>query len=196
MNVKYAELEKVIGITSEIPNNDLPEVAFSGRSNVGKSSLINCLLGRKSLARTSAKPGKTQTINFYNVNKAIYIADLPGYGYAKAPLSETRKWGEMIERYLTESQMLRAVFQLCDLRHEATKQDKQMYEWIEFLEFQPIIIATKSDKIKPAQIDKHVKILRESLNAKDAIIVPFSSVTGEGREEVLDFLSQIIENEE
>ena len=196
MKVKTAELETVIGITSKLPENTLPEAAFVGRSNVGKSSLINTVLNRKSLARTSAKPGKTQTINFYNLNKEIYVVDLPGYGYANAPKSETEKWGDMIARYLTESEMLRVIFQLCDLRHEASKLDKQMYDWINYLEFQPIIIATKADKIKPAQIDKHVKILRDSLGAdSDTIILPFSSVTGEGREDILDFFSQIIEHE-
>lgn len=195
MVIKSAELETVVGITSTLPENALPEVAFIGRSNVGKSSLINSLLGRKSLARTSSKPGKTQTINFYNVNKEIYVVDLPGYGYANAPKRETEKWGDMVAKYLTDSEMLRVIFLLCDLRHPATKLDQQMLEWINYLEYQPIIIGTKCDKIKPAQINRNINIIRESLNAdKDTIIVPFSCMTNEGREDILDFLDQVIEN--
>lgn len=196
MIVKSAELETVIGPTSSIPNNKLPEAAFVGRSNVGKSSLINSLTNRKSLARTSAKPGKTQTINFYNLNESIYIVDLPGYGYANAPKSETQKWGDMVARYLTESEKLRAIFLLCDLRHGATEQDRQMFEWISYLEFQPIIIGTKADKVKPAKLNHNIKILKESLGAdSDTIIQPYSSVTNFGREDIMDFLDQILENE-
>lgn len=196
MKIKSVTLETVIGITSKLPTNTLPEVAFVGRSNVGKSSLINSILQRKSLARTSSKPGKTQTINFYNLNNEIYVVDVPGYGYANAPKSETAKWGDMVAKYFTESEMLRVIFMLCDLRHPASKLDKSMLEWILYLEYQPIVIATKSDKVKPSQISKNVKILRESLGADDdVIIVPFSSETGEGKEEVWDFLDQIIEND-
>lgn len=195
MIIKKATLDKVIGISSQIPRHDIPEVAFIGRSNVGKSSLINTLLGRKSMARISAKPGKTQTINFYNVNDSIYLADLPGYGYANAPKSETKKWGDMVARYFNESEMLRAIFLLCDLRHEATKLDITMLEWIEYLGYQTIIIATKSDKIKPSKIDSNIKLLKASLNTGEAIVIPFSSVNGQGRDTVLDFLDQIIENE-
>ncbi len=195
MIIKKASLDNVIGISSQIPRHNIPEVAFIGRSNVGKSSLINTLLGRKSFARTSGKPGKTQTINFYNVNNSIYLADLPGYGYANAPKSETKKWGDMVARYFNESKMLRAIFLLCDLRHEATKLDLSMFEWIHYLEYQPIIIATKADKIKPSKVDSNIKLLKNSLNTKEAIVVPFSSVTGQGRDTILDFLDQIIENE-
>lgn len=196
MIIKSADLETVIGVTSSIPKNNLPEAAFVGRSNVGKSSLINSITKRNNLARTSGKPGKTQTINFYNINKELLIVDVPGYGYANAPKSQTEKWGDMVARFFTESEMLRVIFLLCDLRHEATKLDRQMYEWISYMEFQPIVIGTKADKIKPQKLNHNIKILKESLGAdNDTIIQPYSSVTGLGREEIWDFLDQIIENE-
>ena len=147
MIIKNATLETVCGITSTLPENTLLEIAFAGKSNVGKSSLINALMNRKSLARTSSQPGKTQTINFYNVNNEIYFVDLPGYGYAKVSEEIKAKWGKMIERYLKKSKQLRAVFLLIDIRHEPSANDKQMYNWILDNGFKPIIIATKSDKI-------------------------------------------------
>ncbi|MBQ1597160.1 MAG: YihA family ribosome biogenesis GTP-binding protein [Lachnospiraceae bacterium] len=197
MVIKQVELETVCGITSTLPENTQPEVAFAGKSNVGKSSLINCILNRKSLARTSAQPGKTQTINYYHLNDSIYLVDLPGYGYAKASKSEVEKWGVMIENYLAESEMLRVIFLLVDIRHAPGKNDIQMFDWIRYMEYQPIILATKADKIKRSQLQKHIKILREGLGAdEDTIIVPFSSVTGQGREEVLDFMDQVLENED
>ena len=197
MVIKQVELETVCGITSTLPENTRPEVAFAGKSNVGKSSLINCILNRKSLARTSAQPGKTQTINYYHLNDSIYLVDLPGYGYAKASKSEVEKWGVMIENYLAESEMLRVIFLLVDIRHAPGKNDIQMFDWIRYMEYQPIILATKADKIKRSQLQKHIKILREGLGAdEDTIIVPFSSVTGQGREEVLDFMDQVLENED
>ncbi|MCR4869389.1 GTP-binding protein [Lachnospiraceae bacterium C10] len=196
MVIKQVELETVCGITSTLPVNTQPEVAFAGKSNVGKSSLINCILNRKSLARTSAQPGKTQTINYYHLNDSIYLVDLPGYGYAKASKAEVEKWGVMIENYLAESEMLRVIFLLVDIRHAPGKNDIQMYDWIKYMEYQPIILATKADKIKRSQLQKHVKMLREGLGAdEDTIIVPFSSVTGQGRDEVLDFMDQVLENE-
>lgn len=196
MVIKKAELETVCGVTSSIPSHSLPEVAFIGRSNVGKSSLINSLTGRKSLARTSGKPGKTQTINFYNINESIYIVDLPGYGYANAPKEVTDKWGDMVGRYFEESESLEVIFLLCDLRHPASKLDIEMFRWICYMDFQPIVIATKSDKVKPSQIKKNIRILKESLDApEDTIIIPFSSETGEGKDILLDFLDQVIENQ-
>lgn len=196
MVIKKAELETVCGVTSSIPSHSLPEVAFIGRSNVGKSSLINSLTGRKSLARTSGKPGKTQTINFYNINESIYIVDLPGYGYANAPKEVTDKWGDMVGRYFEESESLEVIFLLCDLRHPASKLDIEMFHWICYMDFQPIVIATKSDKVKPSQIKKNIRILKESLDApEDTIIIPFSSETGEGKDILLDFLDQVIENQ-
>ena len=197
MVIKNVELETVCGVTSMLPDNKLPEVAFAGKSNVGKSSLINALMMRKSLARTSAQPGKTQTINFYNINKEIYLVDLPGYGYAKASEKEREAWGQMIERYLNTSEKLRAVFLLVDIRHAPSANDKQMFEWMACVGYDPIVIATKLDKIKRSQIDKQIKIIRQGLGAdKETIIVPFSAETKQGRDIIWDFMDQVIENEE
>lgn len=197
MVIKNVELETVCGVTSMLPDNKLPEVAFAGKSNVGKSSLINVLMMRKSLARTSAQPGKTQTINFYNINKEIYLVDLPGYGYAKASEKEREAWGQMIERYLNTSEKLRAVFLLVDIRHAPSANDKQMFEWMAYVGYDPIVIATKLDKIKRSQIDKQIKIIRQGLGAdKETIIVPFSAETKQGRDIIWDFMDQVIENEE
>ena len=197
MVIKNVELETICGITSALPDNQLPEVAFAGKSNVGKSSLINALMNRKYLARTSAQPGKTQTINFYNINKEIYLVDLPGYGYAKASEKEREAWGVMIENYLNSSEKLRAVFLLVDIRHKPSANDKQMFEWMEYVGYDPIVIATKMDKIKRSQIDKHIKMVREGLGAdKETIIVPFSAETKQGREIIWDFMDQVIENEQ
>lgn len=197
MVIKNVELETVCGVTSTLPVNQLPEVAFAGKSNVGKSSLINALMMRKSLARTSAQPGKTQTINFYNINKEIYLVDLPGYGYAKASEKEKEAWGRMIENYLNTSEKLRAVFLLVDIRHKPSANDKQMFDWMKYVGYDPIVIATKLDKIKRSQKDKQIKLIREGLEAdKDTIIVPFSAETKQGRDIIWDFMDQVIENEE
>ncbi|MBO6153906.1 MAG: YihA family ribosome biogenesis GTP-binding protein [Lachnospiraceae bacterium] len=197
MVIKNVELETVCGVTSTLPDNQLPEVAFAGKSNVGKSSLINALMMRKSLARTSAQPGKTQTINFYNINKEIYLVDLPGYGYAKAYEKEREAWGRMIENYLNTSEKLRAVFLLVDIRHKPSANDKQMFDWMKYVGYDPIVIATKLDKIKRSQKDKQIKLIREGLEAdKDTIIVPFSAETKQGRDIIWDFMDQVIENEE
>ena len=196
MVIKTVELETVCGITSKLPENIHPEIAFAGKSNVGKSSLINALMGRKGFARTSSAPGKTQTINFYNINDEIYLVDLPGYGYAKISQTEREKWGGMIENYLNTSEKLRAVFLLVDIRHQPTVQDRQMFEWMAYVGYDPIVIATKADKIKRSQLDKQVKMLREGLNAdKDTIIVPFSAENHLGLVTILDFMDQVIENE-
>ena len=196
MKIKSVNLETVIGPTSALPANTLPEVAFAGKSNVGKSSLINVLMNRKHLARTSAQPGKTQTINFYNINEAIYLVDLPGYGYARASRGEQEKWGHMIERYLYESQMLRAIFLLIDIRHEPGRHDRQMFEWIDYMGYQPIIIATKADKIKRSQLDRQLSMIRRTLGCdRDTILLPFSSQTKQGLEDLYDLMEQVIENE-
>lgn len=197
MVIKNVSLETVIGVTSKIPDNKLPEIAFAGKSNVGKSSLINALMNRKSLARTSAQPGKTQTINFYNINDELYFADLPGYGYAKVSQKEKEKWGKMIEKYLHTSKMLQAVFLLVDIRHEPSANDKQMYDWIMSNGFHPIVIATKLDKIKRSQIAKQVKLVKEGLGVdKDTIVIPFSAETKQGREEIYDLIDRLIGKEE
>ncbi len=193
MVIKNVSLETVIGVTSPIPKNQLIEIAFAGKSNVGKSSLINALMNRKSLARISAQPGKTQTINFYNVNHQLYFVDLPGYGYAKVSLEEKEKWGKMVEKYLHQSKMLRAVFLLVDIRHEPSANDKQMYEWIRANGFQPIIIATKADKIKRSQLQKQVKIVKTGLGIKgNDVIIPFSALSKQGKEEIYALIDQIL----
>lgn len=185
MIVRKAELETVCGITSTLPENLLPEFAFAGKSNVGKSSLINGLLNRRALARTSSQPGKTQTINFYNVNDDLYFVDLPGYGYAKVSVEVKAKWGKMIERYLKKSKMLKCIFLLIDIRHDPSANDKLMYDWIVSNGYKPVIIATKLDKLKRSQIQKHVKMVREGLGlAKEDILITFSAETKQGRDEI------------
>ena len=193
MKIKNAELETVCGITSVLPDNQMPEIAFAGKSNVGKSSLINGLLNRKSLARTSSAPGKTQTINYYNVNKELYFVDLPGYGYAKVSRETQEKWGVMIEKYLKTSGQLKAVLLLIDIRHEPSANDRNMYEWINFNGYKPIIIATKLDKINRSQIQKHIKMLKNGLNVlPDTTVIPFSATTKQGRDEILELISSMI----
>ena len=193
MVIKNVNLETVCGVTSTLPENELPEVAFAGKSNVGKSSLINALMNRKSYARTSAQPGKTQTINFYNINDEIYFVDLPGYGYAKANEKVKAQWGRMIERYLKRSKALKLVFLLIDIRHEPGVNDCDMYDWIVRSGFEPVIIATKSDKIKRSQLDKQLKLIRQTLNcAKETPIIPFSAETKAGRDDIYDILDGII----
>ena len=197
MVIKQVNLETVCGYTSKLPENTKPEIAFAGKSNVGKSALINGLMNRKSLARTSAQPGKTQTINFYNINDAMYLVDLPGYGYAKVSETEKQKWGQMIENYLHTSKQLKAVFLLIDIRHAPSANDKTMYEWILYQGYEPIIIATKLDKLKRSQVQKQVKILREGLGLKkESILIPFSAETKQGREEIWQIMDKLIESEE
>ena len=185
MVIKKVNLDIVIGVTSAIPDTEFPEVAFAGKSNVGKSSLINALMNRKSYARTSSQPGKTQTINFYNINDAMYLVDLPGYGYANASPAVKAKWGKMIEKYLRQSANLKQVFLLVDIRHDPSENDKMMYNWIVDNGFRPVIIATKLDKLKRSQIAKHVKAVRAGLGLKeDDILIPFSSRTKQGLDEL------------
>ena len=185
MVIRQVELETVCGITSKLPENSLMEVAFAGKSNVGKSSLINGLVNRKSLARTSSQPGKTQTINFYNVNQELYLVDLPGYGYAKVSAEAKQQWGKLIERYLHGSGQLRAVFLLVDIRHAPGENDIMMYDWICHNGYDPIIIATKLDKIKRSQVQKQLKVIREGLKLKPGtVMIPFSAETKQGREEI------------
>lgn len=196
MIIKNVSLETVCGITSKLPDSPHPEVAFAGKSNVGKSSLINGLMNRKSLARTSAQPGKTQTINYYNVNDAIYFVDLPGYGFARANEEVKAKWGKMIEDYLHRSKQLKAVFLLIDIRHEPSGNDRIMYDWIVDQGFHPIIIATKLDKINRSQIQKQVKLIKNTLQTEPgAIVIPYSAITKQGREEIYEIIDQILEAE-
>ena len=191
MIIRNINLETVCGITSKLPENTLPEIAFAGKSNVGKSSLINALMNRKSYARISATPGKTQTINFYNINEALYLVDLPGYGYAKVSEQEKIKWGQLIERYLHGSKQLKVVFLLIDIRHKPSGNDKMMYEWIVSQGFHPVIIATKLDKIKRSQKDEQIKIVKEGLGVlPGTIVIPFSSVTKQGRDEIWELVER------
>lgn len=191
MIIRSINLETVCGVTSTLPDNDRPEVAFAGKSNVGKSSLINALMNRKSYARISATPGKTQTINFYNINDEMYLVDLPGYGYARVSEREKERWGKMIERYLHSSDQLRAVFLLIDIRHDPSANDRMMYKWVVEQGYNPIIIATKLDKIKRSQIQKHVKMLKEGLGLVPGTkVVPFSSQTKQGRDEIWELIEK------
>lgn len=191
MNVNNVILETVCGITSKLPENQLPEFAFAGKSNVGKSSLINTLINRKAYARTSSQPGKTQTINFYKIEEQLYFVDLPGYGYAKVSQETKEKWGKMIENYLHKSKQLRFVFLLVDIRHEPSENDKDMYQWVVHQGFRPIIIATKLDKINRSQVAKQVKIVRNGLGlSKDSILIPFSAETKQGKEEIWKLIEE------
>ena len=193
MIIKKVNLDIVIGVTSAIPQTELPEVAFAGKSNVGKSSLINALMNRKSYARTSSQPGKTQTINYYNINDAMFLVDLPGYGYANANQQVKAKWGKMVEKYLKVSKQLRQVFLLIDIRHDPSANDKMMYDWMVYQGFTPIIIATKLDKIKRSQIQKNVKAIREGLKVKPGtVIIPFSSETKQGRDELWEVIDSFV----
>lgn len=192
MVIKNVSLDIVCGITSKLPKTGRPEIAFAGKSNVGKSSLINALMNRKSLARTSAAPGKTQTINFYNVNELIYLVDLPGYGYARASEEIKAKWGKMIEDYLHQSEEIRCVFLLIDIRHEPSNNDRIMYQWILDHGYEPVIVATKLDKIKRSQVQKQLKLIREGLQViKGTKIIPFSAETKQGREEIWALIDEL-----
>lgn len=192
MNVKSVNLETVCGITSTLPDNKMLEIAFAGRSNVGKSSLINSLMNRKSYARTSQQPGKTQTINFYNINEMLYFVDLPGYGYAKVSQETVAKWGKMIDNYLENSKVLRLVFLLVDIRHKPNQNDIQMYEWCVNYGFNPIVIATKSDKIKRSQKAKLIKEIKNTLNVVEGTpVIPFSSLTKEGRDDIWEYIDMV-----
>ncbi len=196
MIVKQASLDIVCGVTSKLPDTGQFEVAFAGKSNVGKSSLINALMNRKNLARTSSQPGKTQTINFYHINDEFYLVDLPGYGYAKASEEVKAKWGKMIERYLYTSPNLRAVFLLIDIRHEPSENDRLMFEWIKSRGFEPIIIATKLDKIKRSQIQKQTALIRRTLGvSKEAGILTFSAQTKQGRDEIWALIESLMNPE-
>lgn len=193
MIIKNVSLDIVCGVTSKLPQTGRLEVAFAGKSNVGKSSLINGLMNRKALARTSAEPGKTQTINFYNVNEELYLVDLPGYGYARVSKEESAKWGKMIENYLHTSKDLQTVFLLVDIRHAPAANDKMMYDWIVDSGFKPIIIATKLDKIKRSQVAKQLKLIRTTLQVlPDTKIIPFSAQTKQGRDEIWAIVDDLL----
>lgn len=192
MNVNNVFLEAVGVKLEQFPKNGMPEVAFAGKSNVGKSSLINAMVNRKAIARTSQNPGKTRTINFYNVENSLYFVDLPGYGYARAPKSEMKKWGDMIEGYLKKRKTLKAIVLLIDIRHEPSENDRLMYEWLKYYGYKIIIVATKCDKLKRSQIKKHITVISKELNLVEAdIILPFSSEKKEGREQLWSLLEEV-----
>ena len=193
MVIKKASLDIVCGITSAIPNTGQHEIAFAGKSNVGKSSLINALMNRKSLARTSAQPGKTQTLNFYHINDEMYLVDLPGYGYANANVETKAKWGKMIERYLFNSKTLKAVFLLVDIRHEPSENDRLMYKWISERGYEPVIIATKLDKIKRSQIQKQTALIRRTLGLDaGSKLYAFSAQSKQGRDEIWEAIEGLL----
>ena len=193
INLQKAEFILSAASPKDFLRDRLPQVAFSGRSNVGKSSVINRLLNRKNFARVGAAPGKTTHINYFKIDGAFYLVDLPGYGYAKANQEVKAQWGKMIERYLHSSKQLKAVFLLIDIRHDPSANDKQMYQWMRHYGFDPIIIATKLDKINRSQIQKQLKAIRVGLEAqKDTIIIPYSSLSKQGREEIYDLLDSIL----
>lgn len=197
MVIRNVNLETVCGVTSKLPQNSLPEFAFAGKSNVGKSSLINGLMNRKSLARTSSSPGKTQTINYYNINNEMYFVDLPGYGYATANEKVKATWGKMIEDYLHQSKQIHAVFLLVDIRHAPSENDRIMYDWILDRGYQPVIIATKLDKIKRSQVAKQLKLICDTLDVvDDTIVIPYSSLNKQGREEIYELLDRMVEDTE
>ncbi|MBU8566197.1 ribosome biogenesis GTP-binding protein YihA/YsxC [Virgibacillus pantothenticus] len=193
--MKVTKAEIVISAVSEkqYPNDRLPEIALAGRSNVGKSSFINTLINRKNLARTSSKPGKTQTLNFYRMNDAFYFVDVPGYGYAKVSKKERQKWGRMMEEYFGKRSSLQAVLLITDIRHEPTSDDLQMYDFLKYYELPVIIVATKLDKISKNKRSHHVKRTGDAfqLEAGD-FLLPFSAETGEGKEEAWAILRQFM----
>lgn len=193
MKIKSLELETVCGITSKLPQHDKIELAFWGRSNVGKSSLLNTLWNRKSMARTSSQPGKTQTINYYYVNEICYMVDLPGYGYARVSKELSAKWRKMIEKYLDTSRALRVVFLLIDIRHEPTAQDVEMYRMLYQKGFNPLIIATKADKISKNAKAKQISLIRTTLGLpQETPVLPFSALNREGKEEIWEYIDYFI----
>lgn len=193
MKVNNVSLAAVGVKMSQYPTDKKPEIAFAGKSNVGKSTLINAMIGRKALARTSSQPGKTRTINFYDVENILYFVDLPGYGYAKAPKTEIERWGVMIEEYLNKRDTLMGIVMLVDIRHEPGENDKMMYNWLKHYNYDIIVVATKLDKIKRSQIQKQLSVVRKGLNmsAEDKL-VPFSGETKTGVDELWEILENII----
>ena len=192
LNFNKAEFVRSAGEPKDFLRDGLPQFAFAGRSNVGKSSVINRLVGRKNLAYVGASPGKTTHINYFLIDQKAYLVDLPGYGYAKASEEVKAKWGKMIENYLHTSKQLKAVFLLIDIRHDPSANDRMMYEWMVYQGFAPIIIATKLDKIKRSQLQKQIKLIRETLEVeKDTIVIPFSAETKQGREEIWNLIDEI-----
>lgn len=194
MKIIKSDLEAVAVKPSQYPSDDLKEIAFAGRSNVGKSSLLNTITGRKKLARVSGSPGKTRTINFYIVNDEFRIVDLPGYGYAKVSRSVSESWGEMMEKYFESRENLLKVVQLVDIRHEPSKQDIEMYQYLRHYGLDGVVVATKADKISRNQIQKHIKMIRQTLKLSgEDLVIPVSSLKKTGQEQLLDIMEQLLE---
>ena len=194
MKIIKSDLEAVAVKPSQYPSDDLKEIAFAGRSNVGKSSLLNTITGRKKLARVSGSPGKTRTINFYIVNDEFRIVDLPGYGYAKVSRSVSESWGEMMEKYFESRENLLEVVQLVDIRHEPSKQDIEMYQYLRHYGLDGVVVATKADKISRNQIQKHIKMIRQTLKLSgEDLVIPVSSLKKTGQEQLLDIMEQLLE---
>lgn len=194
MNLNNVSLAVSAVNKRQYPTSGLPEIAFAGRSNVGKSSLINRMLNRKKLARVSASPGKTATINFYNIDEKLFFVDLPGYGFAKVPKQEKEKWGRMIEEYLNTGKNIVQVVLLVDMRHKPTSDDVTMFNWILQSGFEPFVIATKKDKVKPSQREGVLQLIRETLGTKN--VIPFSSEKGDGADEVWKAFKKMIGDEQ
>ncbi|MEY8321745.1 ribosome biogenesis GTP-binding protein YihA/YsxC [Lachnospiraceae bacterium 46-61] len=193
MEVKKSSLQAVGVKFEQYPDDNKPEIAFVGKSNVGKSTLINAILNRKSLARTSSQPGKTRTINFYNVNDSIYIVDLPGYGYAKASKTDIQKWSVMIEKYLQKRECLLGIILLIDIRHEPSKNDIMMYNWLKHYGYDIIIAATKSDKLNRSQIPKHLSVIKKTLNLlPEDKLIAFSGITKTGVTELWEEIDKLL----
>lgn len=192
MNVTKAEMIMTAGLSSQFPVHDMPEIAFAGKSNVGKSSLLNAMLNRKALARTSSQPGKTQTINFYSVQDQLMFVDLPGYGYAKVSKTDRERWGKLIEGYLEKREQLKKIILLIDIRHEVGNNDKMMYDWIKHYHNEVIVVATKMDKIKRSQVQKHLAMIRKGLNLMpEDKLIGFSSETKQGKEELWKIIEEM-----
>lgn len=195
MKINKSELETVAVKPAQYPNPVIPEIAFAGRSNVGKSSLLNLITGRKSLARVSGSPGKTRTINFYLCNDEFRIVDLPGYGYAKVSRAESEKWGKMMESYLENRENLLKVIQLVDIRHKPSAQDVQMYDYLKYYGLDGIVVATKADKVSRNEMVKCMKEIRNTLGMeKEDIIVPCSALKKTGHEELLEVIEELLQN--
>ena len=195
MIIKKSDLETVAVRPDQYPAADLKEIAFVGRSNVGKSSLLNTITGRKKLARVSGSPGKTRTINFYIVNDSFRIVDLPGYGYAKVSKAVSKGWGEMMERYLSNRENLIKVIQLVDIRHEPSRQDVEMYQYLRYYGLDGIVVATKADKVSRSQQQKYIKTIRQTLKLSgDDMVIPVSSLKRTGHEQLLEVMEQLLED--
>lgn len=191
MVIKSVNLETVCGVRSRLPKTGKPEFAFAGKSNVGKSSLINGIMNRKSYARVSEKPGKTQTINYYNINNEFYLVDLPGYGFANVSASTMESWGHMIENYLHSSENLKIIFLLVDIRHAPSANDRQMYDWMVHFGFRPVVIATKLDKLKRSQVAGQLSVIRKTLQMqKESILIPYSAKDNTGREDIYELMEE------